>query len=143
MGGRISSKRRKGKKTEEDEPSPEDDPVIYAKYVQDYYKSLQDLDADFDEDFNVEQLADDLYANEVYLNDIQEVTMDVTTILSLPDNLRQAGLAMSKLKEASIDEVATEIEGTANEAKNALDRLTLMKLLNKKREEKKLVYFIR
>jgi hypothetical protein len=144
--GRITTKRKKGKKKaaeEEESIRPEDDPVIYAKYVQDYYKDLDNLDGDFDEDFNVERLADDLYSNEVYINDLQEVTMDVASLLSLPDNLRKTGLAMAKLEEASMDDVAAEIGSSRREAKNYLDRLTLMKMLNKKRKEDQLIYYTR
>jgi hypothetical protein len=143
--GRITSKRKKKKKgEEEDEPiRPEDDPVIYAKYVQDYYKGLQDMDAEFDEEFNVERLADYLYSNVVYAKEVQEVTMDVTTLLSLPDNLRKTGIAVMKYKEGTVDDIAIEIGITDREAKNYLDRLTLMKMLNKKREGDQLIYYIR
>jgi hypothetical protein len=143
--GRISKKRKGRKKRDEEEESirPEDDPVIYAKYVQDYYKGLEEIDADFDEDFNVERLSEDIYANEVYMNDVNEVTLDVTSILSLPENLRKTGLAMAKLEKATMDDVAGEIGSSRREAKNYLDRLTLMKMVNKKRSEDQLIYYIR
>ena len=41
--GRITRKKGKGKKDEEPEEvlRPEDDPVLYAKYVQDYYRRIE------------------------------------------------------------------------------------------------------
>jgi hypothetical protein len=142
--GRITSKRKKKKGAKEEESiKPEDDPVIYAKYVQDYYNEMKESFDEFDEEFNVERLSENLYANEVYAQEVQEVTLDATTLLSLPDNLRKTGIAVLKFKEAVVDEVAAEIGGTDREAKNYLDRLTLMKMLNKKRKEEQLVYYIR
>jgi hypothetical protein len=142
--GRITSKRKRKKGAEEEEEiRPEDDPVIYAKFVQDYYKSLEEMNAEFDDEFNIERLADNLYSNEVYAKELQEVTMDVTTLLSLPENLRKTGIAVLKLKEGTVDDIAAEIGSTDREAKNYLDRLTLMKMLNKKREEDSLIYYSR
>jgi hypothetical protein len=143
--GRITAKRKKKKKKgeEEEQISPEDDPVIYAKYVQDYYKRLEDLNAEFDDDFNVERLAENLYSDEYYAKDVQEVTLNATTLLSLPDNLRKTGLAILKLEKGIVDDIANEIGSSSREAKNYLDRLTLMKMLNKRREEDQLVYYIR
>lgn len=141
--GRITRERKKRGKVEEETIRPEDDPVIYAKYVQDYYNEMQDSFEEFNEEFNVERLADNLYANEVIVQDVQEVTLDATTLLSLPENLRKTGVAILKFKEAVVEEIAAEIDSTDREAKNYLDRLTLMKMLNKKREGDQLVYYIR
>jgi hypothetical protein len=141
--GRITGKSKKKKGEEETEPRPEDDPVIYAKYVQDYYKGLKDMNADFDDDFNVERLAEDVYADEYYAKDVQEVTLEATTLLSLPENLRKTGLAIMKLENGTMENISEELGSTNREAKNYLDRLTLMKMLNKKREGDKLVYYVR
>jgi hypothetical protein len=141
--GRITAKRKKKKTEVEDEINPEDDPVVYAKYVQDYYKSLKEMGAEFDEDFDVERLSENVYANEYYAQDVEDVTLDVTTILSLPENLRKTGLAILKLEKGTVDSVSTELGSSSREAKNYLDRLTLMKMLNKKREGDQLVYFSR
>ncbi len=140
--GRIAAKRKKGAK-EEDSIKPEDDPVIYAKYVQDYYNEMKESFTEFDEEFNVERLADNLYSNEYYAKEVQEVTLDATTLLSLPDNLRKTGIAVLKFKEAVVSDIAAETGSTNREAKNYLDRLTLMKMLNKKREGEQLVYYSR
>jgi hypothetical protein len=140
--GRITAKRKK-KGSKETEIRPEDDPVIYAKYVQDYYKGLKDLNADFDDDFNVERLAEQIYSNEYYASDVQEVTLDATTLLSLPENLRKAGLAIMKLEKGTMQDISAELGTSSREAKNYLDRLTLMKMLNKKREGDQLVYYVR
>lgn len=141
--GRITAKRKKKGAKEEDSIRPEDDPVIYAKYVQDYYYETKESFAEFDEEFNVERLADNLYSNEYYAKDVQEVTLDATTLLSLPDNLRKTGIAVLKLKEATVEGIAAELGSTEREAKNYLDRLTLMKMLNKKKEGKQLIYYSR
>lgn len=143
--GRITAKRKKKKKgaAEEDSINPEDDPVLYAKCVQDYYNETKESFAEFDEEFNVERLADNLYSNEYYAKEVQEVSLDVTTLLSLPDNLRKTGIAVLKFKEAVVGDIAAEIGSTDREAKNYLDHLTLMKMLNKKREGEQLIYYSR
>jgi hypothetical protein len=141
--GRITGKSKKKKGEEEAEPRPEDDPVIYAKYVQDYYKGLKDMNADFDDDFNVERLAEDVYADEYYAKEVEEVTLEATTLLSLPENLRKTGLAIMKLEKGTKENISEELGSTNREAKNYLDRLTLMKMLNKRREGDQLVYYVR
>ena len=141
--GQIAGKSKKKKGEEEAEPRPEDDPVIYAKYVQDYYKGLKDMNADFDDDFNVERLAEDVYADEYYAKEVEEVTLEATTLLSLPENLRKTGLAIMKLEKGTMENISEELGSTNREAKNYLDRLTLMKMLNKRREGDQLVYYVR
>jgi hypothetical protein len=143
--GRISAQRKKKKKgaDEGDQIRPEDDPVIYAKYVQDYYKGLKDMNAEFDEDFDVERLAENIYSDEYYAKEVQEVTLDATTLLSLPENLRKTGLAILKLEKGTMENISAELGSSNREAKNYLDRLTLMKMLNKKREGDQLVYYVR
>ncbi len=142
--GRITAQRKKKKKDSESETiRPEDDPVIYAKYVQDYYKQLQNMDAEFDDDFNVERLAENVYTDEYYAKEVQEVTLDATTLLSLPNNLRKTGMAILKYEKGTVEDISSEIGCTSREAKNYLDRLTLMKMLNKKREGDQLVYYVR
>jgi hypothetical protein len=142
--GRITAQRKKKKKDPEQETiRPEDDPVIYAKYVQDYYKQLKDMNAEFDDDFDVERLGEGVYNEEYYAKEVQDVTLDATTLLSLPENLRKTGIAILKYEKGTVDVISNEIGGTAREAKNYLDRLTLMKMLNKKREGDQLVYYVR
>ena len=137
-------KNKKKKGTNEGEHiRPEDDPVIYAKYVQDYYKSLKDMNAEFDDDFDVERLAENIYSDEYYAKEVQEVTLDATTLLSLPENLRKTGLAILKLEKGTMENISAELGSSNREAKNYLDRLTLMKMLNKKREGDQLVYYVR
>jgi hypothetical protein len=143
--GRITAKRKKGRKkiSEEETIRPEDDPVIYAKYVQDYYNQLQNMNAEFDDDFNVERLADSVYAEEYYAKEIEKVTLDATTLLSLPENLRKTGLAILKYEKGTVNEISNDMGITTRDAKNYLDRLTLMKMLNKSREGDQLVYYVR
>jgi hypothetical protein len=145
--GRITSRTKKKKKEEPDlekvEPKPEDDPVIYAKYVMDYYKGLEDIGEDFEEDLAIEDLAGDVIGTGLELDSPQGETLDVTTLLSLPDHLRKTGVAVMKLKKGSVDDVAAEIGSTKRETKSYLDRLTLMNILNKKREGEHMIYYIR
>ncbi len=141
--GRISRKKKKGKMEKEEGLRPEDDPVMYAKYVQDYYKSVGDISEEFDDSFTIEDFAGDMFNEEVFVKAVQEVTMDATTLLNLPSHLRKTGIAILKFEHASVDQVAAEIGSSSREAKNYLDRLTLMKMLNKKREGDQLVYYNR
>jgi hypothetical protein len=143
--GRISQKRkgRRKKKEEEESIRPEDDPVLYAKYVQDYYKTVGDLSEDYDESFALKEFAGDMFSEEVFLDDLKEEKLDATTLLSLPDHLRKTGIAILKYEEATIEQVADELGGSEREAKNYLDRLTLMKMVNKKREGDHLIYYYR
>ena len=141
--GRVTSKSKKKEgKNMDEEPKPGDDPVIYAKHVMDYYKGLKDAE-DFEEDLSMENLAGDFFADGLYSDTLEKGMFDVTTLLSLPEQLRKAGLAILKLEEGSIEAVAAEIGSTRREAKNYLDRLTLMNILNKKREEDKVIYYSR
>jgi len=142
--GRISQK-KKGKKGKQEEEGlrPEDDPVMYAKYVQDYYKSEGNYSLEFDDSFSVEDFAGDMFNQEVFLKEVEEDTMDATTLLNLPDHLRKTGIALLKFEQATVDQIASEIGSTPRKAKNNLDRLTLMKMLNKKREGDQLVYYNR
>jgi hypothetical protein len=144
--GRITKKRkRKRGKAEEQENAirPEDDPVMFAKYVQDYYKSVGDISEEFDDSFLVKEFAGDIFNEEVFLEELKEETMDATTLLTLPENLRKTGIAILKFEKTTVDQVAEEIGSTSREAKNYLDRLTLMKMLNKKREGDQLIYYSR
>jgi hypothetical protein len=144
--GRISTKgKKKGKKEEPEEGlRPEDDPVMYAKYVQDYYKSVGDLSEEFDDSFSVEAFAGDMFTDEVFMKEEhEEEAMDATTLLNLPDHLRKTGIAILKFEEATVNQIAEELGSTPRTAKNSLDRLTLMKMLNKKREGDQLVYYTR
>ena len=143
--GRITQKRKRKKAKQEEEESirPEDDPVLYAKYVQDYYKTVADISEEFDDSFLERDFAGDLFSEEVFLEEVQEETIDATTLLSLPEHLRKTGIAILKYEQATTDQVAEEIGGTPREAKNYLDRLTLMKMVNKKREGDQLIYYYR
>ena len=143
--GRITAKKKgKGKEDPEETLRPEDDPVMYAKYVQDYYKSEGNYSLEFDDSFSVEDFAGDIFNEEIFLKEEQEEeTLDATTLLNLPDHLRKTGIAILKFEKATVDQIAAEIGSTPGKAKNNLDRLVLMKMLNKKREGDQLVYYNR
>jgi predicted ArsR family transcriptional regulator len=84
-----------------------------------------------------------MFNEEIFMKDVQDVTMDATTLLDLPSHLRKTGIAILKFEQASVDQIAAEIGASPRKAKNNLDRLTLMKMLNKKREGDQLVYYNR
>ncbi|NIQ32409.1 MAG: hypothetical protein GTN80_01990 [Nitrososphaeria archaeon] len=136
--GRITSKAKK--EVEDPQIPPEEDPVVFAKYVKDYYDSLESIDSELKEEIPAEQLGGSLFADELYLNALKEKTMDVTTLLSLPDSLRKTGVAVLKLKRGTLDEIAAETGRTKQEEKRFLNRLTLMRLLKKKREDGQMIY---
>ena len=85
-----------------------------------------------------------MFNEEVFLKEDQnEETLDATTLLNLPDHLRKTGIAILKFEEATPDKIAEEIGSSSRQARNNLDRLTLMKMVNKKREGDQLVYYTR
>lgn len=142
--GRIASRTKKKKKeVEAPETRPQEDPVVFAKYVMDYYNSLESIDSEVDEDLDVEQIAGDLYTDDVYRTVAKEKTMDVTTLLSLPEPLRKTGLSVLKLERGSLNEIAADTGFELRDAKNYLDRLALMKMLKKKKEGDQLIYYSR
>jgi hypothetical protein len=116
------------------------DPVIHAKQVLDYYNFLESTSTDQEDDVPIINLRDDLYIGESYQDTSNKRTMDVTTLLSLPEKLRKVGIAVLKVNGGTVDEIAEIIGDTRTEVKNSLDHLTLMKLLIKKREKNQIIY---
>jgi hypothetical protein len=121
----------------------EEDPVIHAKQVMDYYNFLKSTSTDQEEDGSIDHLAGDLYTGELFQDASRKKTMDVMSLLSLPEKLRKVGIAVLKLNGGTIDEITASLDSTRNEVKNCLDRLTAMKLLIKKREQNQIIYTYR
>lgn len=70
-----------------------------------------------------------------------EGSLDVMTLLSLPDNLRKTAMVMCKLNEATAQDVARETGRKRAVESYLLNQLTRMGHLDKKRKGRK-VYFI-
>ena len=70
-----------------------------------------------------------------------EGALDVMTLLSLPDNLRKTAMVMSRLSEATAQDVARETERKRAVESALLNQLTRMGHLYKQRRGRK-VYFI-
>jgi hypothetical protein len=145
--GRITSKSKKKKVKKEAEPEirgkPEDDPVLYAKYVMDYFTNLEELGEEFEDEMQLENLTSDIFTGDIHGSAKETDVMDVTTLLSLPVQLRKTGLAILKLGKGSVADIAAEMGTTDRETKSYLDRLTLMNILKKKREGDQLIYYSR
>lgn len=69
-----------------------------------------------------------------------EGTLDVMTLLSLPDNLRKTAMVMCRLNEATASDVARETERERAVESALLNQLTRLGHLDKKRKGRK-VYF--
>jgi hypothetical protein len=139
--GVITSKTKKKDITIE--IKSEYDPVIHAKQVMDYYSFLESTSNDEEEYVSIEQLADDFYTGDIFQDASRKKTMDVMTLLSLPEKLRKVGIAVMKLNGGTIDEIGESLDSTRTEVKNCLDRLTAMGLLMKKREQNQIIYTYR
>lgn len=70
-----------------------------------------------------------------------EGALDVMTLLSLPDNLRKTAIVLSKLSEATAQDVAAETGRKRAVESALLNELTRMGHLHKHRKGRK-VYFI-
>ncbi len=119
------------------------DPVLHAKQVMDYYSILESTSSDSEEDFTIDHFTGDLSPGDVLQDTKIAKTMDVMTLLSLPENLRKVGIAVLRSNGGTIDEISEKLDMAKSEVKNCLDHLTLMKLLTKKRENNQLVYVYR
>lgn len=71
---------------------------------------------------------------------VESLPLDVVTLLSLPDNLRKTAYAISKLGEATAEQVANETERTRAMESAYLNQLYRMGHLSRKRKSHKVVY---
>jgi hypothetical protein len=72
--------------------------------------------------------------------ELESQSLDVVTLLSLPDNIRKTALALSKLGEATADKVAKETERTRAIESAYLNQLQRMGYINRKRKGHTVVY---
>jgi DNA-binding transcriptional ArsR family regulator len=69
-------------------------------------------------------------------------TLDVMTLLSLPDHLRKTAIALCKLGEATADEVAENTKRARAVESGYLNQLVLMGYLKKERRGRKTYFYI-
>ncbi|KUO42358.1 MAG: hypothetical protein APU95_02280 [Hadesarchaea archaeon YNP_N21] len=67
-------------------------------------------------------------------------TLDIMTLLSLPDHLRKTAMVITKLGKATAEDVAKETRRARAIESSYLNQLVRMRLIGRKREGKK-VYF--
>jgi outer membrane murein-binding lipoprotein Lpp len=73
---------------------------------------------------------------------LQNIPLDVVTLLSLPDNLRKSAIALSKLKEATAEDVAKETERARAVESSYLNQLVTMGHIQKKRKGRTVYFYI-
>jgi len=100
----------------------------------DYYSILESTSSDPEEDFTIDHFTGDLSPGDMLQDSSREETMDVMTLLSLPENLRKVGIAVLGSNGGTIDEISENIDMTKSEVRNHLDHLTLMRARAQKGE---------
>ena len=76
--------------------------------------------------------------------DVQVIpnTLDVMTLLSLPDHLRKTALVLCKLNHATAEEVAEQTSRARAVESGYLNQLVLMGYLKKERKGRKAYFFV-
>ena len=69
-------------------------------------------------------------------------TLDVMTLLSLPDHLRKTAITLCKLGEATADEVAENTKRARAVESGYLNQLVLMGYLKKERRGRKTYFYV-
>ena len=69
-------------------------------------------------------------------------TLDVMTLLSLPDHLRKTAIALCKLGEATADEVAENTKRARAVESGYLNQLVIMGYLKKERRGRQTYFFV-
>jgi hypothetical protein len=69
-------------------------------------------------------------------------TLDVMTLLSLPDHLRKTAIAICKLGEATADEAAEQTKRARAVESGYLNQLVLMGYLKKERRGRKAYFYV-
>lgn len=72
----------------------------------------------------------------------ESLPLDVVTLLSLPDTIRKTAYALSKIGDATADQVAKETERTRAIESAYLNQLERMGYINRKRKGHTVVYSI-
>ena len=69
-------------------------------------------------------------------------TLDVMTLLSLPDHLRKTAVTLCKLEEATADEVAEQTKRARAVESGYLNQLVVMGYMKKERRGRKAYFFV-
>ena len=71
-----------------------------------------------------------------------DMPLDVTTLLSLPDHLRKSALALSTLKEATATDLSRETGRVRAVESDYLNQLVSMGLVKKKRKGRDVYFYV-
>jgi len=72
----------------------------------------------------------------------EDMPLDVTTLLSLPDHLRKSALALSSLREATATELSKETGRVRAVESDYLNQLVSMGLVKKKRKGRDVYFYV-
>ena len=72
----------------------------------------------------------------------EDMPLDVTTLLSLPDHLRKSALALSTLREATATELSKETGRVRAVESDYLNQLVSMGLVKKKRKGRDVYFYV-
>jgi len=72
----------------------------------------------------------------------EDMPLDVTTLLSLPDHLRKSALALSTLREATATELSRETGRVRAVESDYLNQLVSMGLVKKKRKGRDVYFYV-
>jgi predicted transcriptional regulator len=72
----------------------------------------------------------------------EDMPLDVTTLLSLPDHLRKSALALSTLKEATATDLSKETGRVRAVESDYLNQLVSMGLVKKKRKGRDVYFYV-
>ena len=71
-----------------------------------------------------------------------EMPLDVTTLLSLPDHLRKSAMALSTLREATATDLSKETSRVRAVESDYLNQLVSMGLVKKKRKGRDVYFYV-
>ncbi|HUK50910.1 MAG TPA: helix-turn-helix domain-containing protein [Terriglobales bacterium] len=72
----------------------------------------------------------------------EDMPLDVTTLLSLPDHLRKSALALSTLREATATDLSKETNRVRAVESDYLNQLVSMGLIKKKRKGRDVYFYV-
>lgn len=72
----------------------------------------------------------------------EDMPLDVTTLLSLPDHLRKSALALSSLREATATDLSKETGRVRAVESDYLNQLVSMGLVKKKRKGRDVYFYV-
>lgn len=66
--------------------------------------------------------------------------MDVVTLLSIPDHLRETAMTLAKIGDATAEQVAKETQATRESESAKLNQLYRMAIVNRRREGRRIIF---